>query len=340
VQGSRGRRATAVVSSLVLVSALVSGVPRRAFAEKEPTVAELTAARELFGEGVKLEEAHEWAAALERFRAVAAVKKTAAVHFHLGLCLENTGKLVEALDNFQRASDGAALDATPDGALIGTKSKKHLAELGQRIPRLVLRADPPLEELHVSIDGVEVEVSVAAKGIPLDPGKHVVAATAPGHLPYETKIELFEKAPPREILLALAVDPEAKKPRVLTMTPLASTETGRGAWPWVFGAVSLASFATAGVMYGLRASAISELEGACNGGHTDCPPSKRSVYDRGKTYTTVGNIMLGVGAVTFTTSVLLFVLTPTTSDDKPKKMALSIATFGDAPLGASLIGSF
>jgi hypothetical protein len=336
VRGSRGLRARVLASSFVLATFVVHAT---AWADKEPSVAELTAARELFAQGVKLEEAHDWGAALERFRAVAAVKKTPAVHFHLGLCLENTGKLVEALDNFQRASDGAATDSTPDGALIATKSKKHLAELSERIPRLTLRADPPLADLRVSIDGVDVEMTVASKGIPLDPGKHVIAATAEGHLPYETKIELFEKAPPREMILALAVDPDAKKPARMD-PPKVATERGRGPWPWVVGAVSLASFAGAGVMYGLRASAISDLEGACSAGHTDCPPSKKSVYDRGKTYTTVGNVLVGVGAVAFTTSVILFAVTPTTSEDEPKNVAVSIATFGDAPLGASLIGSF
>ena len=342
MRGSSSSRVCAWLLSSVLASSSLAGVARIAAADgdKQPSAAELTAARDLFAQGVKLEESHDWAAALERFRAVAAVKKTPAVYFHLGLCLENTGKLVEALDDFQRATDGAAVDPTPDGSLIASKAKKHVVELEARVPRLILRADPPLPGLRVTIDGLDVEASVAANGIPLDPGKHVVAAKAEGHLPYETKIELFERAPPREMIVALAVDPDARKPPPLVVAPTIAPEKARGPWPWIFGATAVASFATAGVMYGLRASAISDLEGACSTGHTDCPPSKRSVYDRGKTYTTVGNVFLGVGAVAFTTSVLLFVLTPTSRETKPSTTTVSIATFGDAPLGASILGSF
>ncbi|MEO7096259.1 MAG: hypothetical protein ABI175_23570, partial [Polyangiales bacterium] len=97
-------------SSLVAISLAASlslarlpffvGVPL-AFAEA--TTAELTAARELFDEGLKLEEKNQWQPALDRFRKVAAVKATPAVRFHMGLCLENLGKLVDALNEFERA---------------------------------------------------------------------------------------------------------------------------------------------------------------------------------------------------------------------------------------------
>ena len=69
----------------------------------EPTRAELVAARDMFGEARDEEKAGNWTKALTLFEAVAKVKLTPQVRFHIALCEEQTGKLLEALNDFERA---------------------------------------------------------------------------------------------------------------------------------------------------------------------------------------------------------------------------------------------
>src|SRR6185295_13768157 len=79
-----------------------------AFAEREPSAAELATARSLFNEARAAEERGDWLEALGKLDAVAKVKMTPQVRFHLGLCQEHTMHLVDALNSLERAaSEGA-----------------------------------------------------------------------------------------------------------------------------------------------------------------------------------------------------------------------------------------
>ncbi|MGZ3423702.1 MAG: hypothetical protein ACXVEE_37920 [Polyangiales bacterium] len=337
------------VAALVLSFALALATPVSYAAEPSP--ADLAAARELFGQGVKLEEAHAWSAALEKFTQVAAVKQTPAVHFHLGLCLQNTGKLASAYLEFKRAEAGAALDPSPDGALIGSKAKKHLGELVGKVPFLTLRIPDGATGLAVTIDGERVteashapndaegpsSVAPERRPIAVDPGEHVVRVESTGRVPFERKITL-------EVGEAKTVDVALPSSSTPTPTPVKETprpqpvaSSGAGPLPWIIGAIGVAAFAGAGTMYAYRGAAIAELEGACSSGHSDCPPSKRSVADHGRTYTLAGNILLVAGGVAIATSVVLFVL------PRPKSStsgSVRVYVGGASPLGGGLMGSF
>ena len=149
------RRSPSVALSLAASLSLpfFVGVPA-AFAE--PTTAELTTARELFDQGMKLEEKNQWKDALERFRKVAAIKTTPAVRFHVGLCLENTGKLVDALNEFERAQSEASADSSPTGQTVAKNSQKHIEELRERIPRVTIQIPEGAKDVAITIDGSNV----------------------------------------------------------------------------------------------------------------------------------------------------------------------------------------
>ena len=84
----RGGRLTAGVACAAIV---LAAAPARA---ADPTPSELAAARDLFSEGVALEHQKEWTQALVRLRKAQAIVVTPKIRFHVGVCLEHTGKLV------------------------------------------------------------------------------------------------------------------------------------------------------------------------------------------------------------------------------------------------------
>ena len=297
-----GSRVARAVSTSLLASFLFVGgalTAPRAFAD--PTEAELAAARILFEEALALEDAGRWEDALERVKKVASVKTTAAVRFHLALCNEKLGHLVAAFNEFGRAEADAAAEASPDSQRIEANSQKHASELKERIPTVILHTPPGVADLRVRIDGAPVGSALFGAPIPLDPGAHVVDADAAGYAPFSERLELEERARERTVDLRLVQRREdVPAPARASSSP----------WPWITLGVGATSLAAAGVMYGLRASAISDLDAACAPGRTQCPDDKSDLHQRGKTYNLMGNVLLGVGVVAVGTSVALFVLAP------------------------------
>ena len=69
---------------------------------------ELKRARAQFQQATELEQAGNWAAALQRFREVGQVRMTPQVRFHIAVCEENLGRLVTALGGYELALAEAA----------------------------------------------------------------------------------------------------------------------------------------------------------------------------------------------------------------------------------------
>ncbi len=326
------------------VSAASTGAPAA-----EPTAAEIAAARELFDEGIALEEKGQWQEALDRFRKVAAVKTTPAVRFHLGLCLENLGRIVDALVEFQRAHADASLD--PASQHVAAGAAKHVADLKARVPRLVVRVpEQVLQEgapVSITIDGAPVNPSLVGTPIPLDPGVHTVRVTASGRAPFSTQVDLVERGEPLfvEATLPRLSEPPSAQPSA-PESPAAASERGAGpgALPWVFGGVGAAALVSAGVMYVLRQSTIRELESACLDGRSQCPDDKRAVADRGRAYTDAGNVLAGVGILGIATALVLVAVAPPEAKPRaalPRSRGPSVAVgSGPGTFGIGVVATF
>jgi hypothetical protein len=332
------------ITAFFLACALASAPVATAFAD--PSAAEIAAARELFEEGLKLEDKGDWSGALERFRKVAAVKTTPQVRFHIALCLENTGKLVDALVEFERAKSDASADSSAQ--IVATNAQKHVVDLKERIPRVVVKVPAGVEGVAVTIDGTSIASALIGTAIPVDPGKHQIVVTATGRSNFTKDFEVAERAKPTTIEVTFAgVAPPPKDdgtppPKEEPATPEPTDAShGPGALPWVFGGIGVAALAGGGVFYLMRQSTISDLEAACGPDKTQCPEDKRSTYDKGKTYTTVGNILLGVGVVGVATAVVILVASPSGSSDKKASNKPSVALGGGpGDVGLGLVGQF
>ncbi len=295
--GSRWLRA-AVAGAFV--ASLAATVPARA----EPSSAELAAARELFKQGLDLEGKGEWKAALETFRKVGAVRMSAAVRFHLGLCLEKLGHLVEAWGEFQKAEAETAADPKPESVTIHKSAAKHAAELDARIPRLVVSVNV---KASLSIDGAPISAALLDAPLPLDPGAHTLEVSAKGYVTQRRKLTLAEKAPPTKIAFELEpVASEAPTPPPKAPAPAAEG----GATPiaaWVLTGAGVVAFG-AGVGLALHGRAIGqEVESACAGARP-CPPALEPRYDEGRRFTLYGNVAWIGGAVLATGGLVWLVL--------------------------------
>ncbi|WP_394823594.1 hypothetical protein [Pendulispora albinea] len=111
-----------------------------------PTEAELETARALFIDAMKDEEAQDWAAARDKLKQAGAVKMTASIRYHTGLCEEQLKFPCEALNDYI-AAVGLARDNEDSEVLLA--SIEGLSRLGGRLQ--VLKTFSPSAAGHIGI---------------------------------------------------------------------------------------------------------------------------------------------------------------------------------------------
>ena len=311
----------------LIVGLCAPAAPVRAFAQDSPTETSADAlkrAREQFGQALALQTAGDWAGALALLKEVAAVKSTPQVRFNVALCQEKLGKLVAALGDYELAAADAR---TEKAEQVAEEVDSRLESLRARIPKITVQRGAGADTAIVSVDGVSLGDQVIGTPMPMDPGPHTVEATSPGFKPFRLSLRLAEQ---ESQTVELVLEPE---PVPLPNTPVAQLrDDGRSpVYGYVVGGIGVATLATSGVFFGLRASKISSLEKVCP--DLKCPSSaQQSDIDAGKRYTTLANVALAVG-VAAVAGGLVLVLTSGASSEPSVALA-------PAAGGAQLIGKF
>jgi hypothetical protein len=254
--------------------------------------AEIVAARELFRQGTEDADAGRFAEGLEKFKRVAAVKETAAVRFNIARCEEALGRTGGALADFEEAALEGRED--PKGQDVAKLAGERADALRPRVARLTLV--PPArapDGMVVSLDGGKLSTATLGVGLPLDPGLHVVDATAPGKGPFHVELTL---APGEARSVTLAFPSPAlpnggngigepmrapfPKPAPADPSPAPSSQR---TWGWVTIAGGGALAAASGVFLILHNNAVtnatSDIQSECTGagsGTLHCPPLLQS----------------------------------------------------------------
>lgn len=133
-------------------------------------------ARRLFEEAAALEAAEQWSEAIPKLRSALELVETPGLEYHLAYCLEQQGKLTEALVHYARAEGLISAGArAPDvEQLLATRQ----AALKARMPKitLVLPTDPAPSALW--IDGEEHPPLTRDEPLVLNAGAHRIELRA------------------------------------------------------------------------------------------------------------------------------------------------------------------
>ncbi len=326
----RGRAA-----ALVVVLSLASS---RAFAQSPD---ELKAARELFQEAFKDEQDHRYAEALDKFQRVAKVKESASVRYRIATVLTELGRLREARDMYRALAASKPTLPANDRQTADSAAEKA-AELDKRIPRLALRLeDPPPADARVMVDGAPVPVSTTPRAIELDPGEHVVAATARGGVRSEHKVTLVDGAGEVPHTVTFQAEDErrlmaetiSKSPAPETHPPVVPGKRNTTlAWVAIGGGGVLVLTGTALLI--ARESTIGDIESTCP--NNVCPTLRRAEIednrDRAALFGPLGGVLTGVGLATVGAGVYLLV--------RPLPAAQATAAFLPGPGGFRLRMTF
>jgi tetratricopeptide (TPR) repeat protein len=328
---SRLRRRAAFVTALpqlILGIAVLGATPAAAEeAAIASEAADLKRARDQFEQALAMQTAGDWAGALALLKEVAAVKATPQVRFNMALCEERLGRLVSALGGYELA----AADARAEGAeQVAQEVEARLESLRERIPKIIVRRGSGAEAAWISLDGVALGDQVVGTPMLADPGPHTVEAKAPGYKPFRRSVRVDER---QTETVHIVLEPEPQPSAAIDTPPRVSPRTrGNGAtYGYVIGGLGLASLGASAAFFGLRSSKISELDEAC-GSERRCPPELADDIDRGRLYTTLGNVTLAVGAAAVAGGLVL-VLANSGSGEPSVALA-------PAPLGAQVLGRF
>jgi len=289
-------------------------------------------AREQFAQALALQTGGDWAGALALLKEVAAVKPTPQVRFNIALCEERLGLLVAALGDYELAGSDAQ---TQKADQVRQEVDARLESLKARIPRVVVQRGVGADSATISLDGVALGDSVLNSPLPLDPGPHVVEGTAVGFLPFK---ESFRVAEQQTVTVEVKLEPEpVKAAPPLPPPPPPVPQTMRTAG-FVVGGAGIASLIASGAMFYLRHSTINDLDKQCGADRMQCPESAQSTIDRGKLYTTLGNVTLAVGAAGLGVGATLVIL----GGHQNPRTSLGIApgAVGANAGGATLVGKF
>jgi hypothetical protein len=194
--------------SLIVLALAAALVPISAWGEEATCSSEQ--ARSRFDEGLRQLEAGNWQDACLAFDASLTCRSRASTQVNVAACREHENKLYEALLGYQRA---LLLERNPSTAhSLEEKIRAQIRRLEERVPRLVLLCEVPLERLTVAVDDRELSAAELRAPLLVDPGKHRLLVGAPGYR--QEKIDVVVDAGETyrlELKLTVAGDAEPDK---------------------------------------------------------------------------------------------------------------------------------
>ncbi len=281
--------------------------------------------RHRFQEGLAQQAAGNWAQALTIFKEIAETLPTPQVRFNIAWCEEKLGQLVAALGDYQLAAADARAKDAPN---VLAEAEASLKSLQQRVPRLKLRRGAGASSATIRLDGVRLGESALARPVPLDPGPHLIVATAPGYLKLEQEVRLSEGE--TETVVVELQRPHADIPP----PPVAPSGESSNLLAYTIGGIGVASLVASGVFFLLRQQRLNQLEETCS--PTACPESARGAWEDGKRFTLLGNITAAVGATGVGVGAVILL---TDTNDAPSGPLTTSRTTGSYA-GLEVVGSF
>jgi hypothetical protein len=302
--------------------------------------AELARAREQFRQGLALEAAGNWTRALEIFKSVAEIKSTAQVRYHVALCEEKTGDWVQAIGSYRMALVEAEQGKARD---VIDSARQGIDALEPKIPKLTVTRGAGAAVADLRLDGKPLGPTLVGTAFAVNPGPHVIEASAPDRKPFRLEFDLAEGAT-RSVHLVLPEAPVDASGPPVEPPPAPDAPSGGSALLPVgitVGVLGLASLGVAGVFYGLRAGNISDLESQCGGadGKT-CPASAREIVADGERNSTISTATFigGLGAVAL--GVVLVIVAPRGAPAETPAAMRVVPSGGRHGGGVSVVGRF
>jgi serine/threonine-protein kinase len=255
-------------------------------------------AEELFREARKLMDQKDYATACPMLVESEALEPAPGTLLNLGDCYEKNGQTASAWVAFQ---DAARLATTRNKQNWVTLALQRTAALEPKLSKLTISVTKDVAGLQVSRDGQPIEKAIWGMEVVVDPGPHVLAATAPGRRAWTSRVDVPTAKRVTAEIPALDADP-ASAPKAEPLAPAPKEEPrDDGA-----GTLRIVGLAAAGVgIVGLGIGAFAGVRALSL--RSD---AASSANDDAKTFATISTIGLVAGGALAAGGIALVVLAP------------------------------
>lgn len=315
-----------------------------AFAISLPASAEETpSAEQLFREGRKLLSEGQLAEACDKFAESERLEPSPGALLNLARCHADAGMTGTAWSEYLAAARLARAQGRPQQA---AEAELRAAELQPRLLRLRIELDAETTQgVAVSRNGVPLAASDLNIPAIVDPGSHVIRATAPGYAEWSTTVLVTQPGQLRTVV----VPSLTPLPTAAVHGPAPATQASAGpraidaqergifARTWVAGGVGAAALVSSGVLALVAKSKWDRAHdsGDCDASHA-CNRDGQEATDQARR---LGNVATGVALAGVASSVcaVLFLA----SDLKSRKAAVQAhVAAGPASIVLGLRGGF
>jgi hypothetical protein len=342
------QRSTAVVILAAFVSIAPQLLTHRAHAQgRDPALA-----TDLFNQARVAMKSGDLKTACPRFAESHRFDPKVGTLLNLGNCYEKLGDLKGAQWAWQQGVNLA--EATKDARV--TEARSRLDKLSARIPRLTIQLDKRAPaDTTITEDEVELGAGSLNAPLPVNPGKHVVTATAPGFAARTFEVVLAEGEHKTVVVTpgestrhakpvasgtrskALPTASDSHEPPAAESSP-AEPKPGRSGrtWSYVLGGVGLAALAAGAATGLLIMSKKNTVDAHCNADNR-CDPQGMDASDIGKILVPINTVAWIVGIVGLGGGTVLYL---TSGSSSSSSKAQTLVPSPAAGIGVQLGGVF
>lgn len=291
-------------------------------------------ARALSAEGHEALDRKDYAVAADRFARADGLVHAPTLLLGLARAQVGLGKLVAAQETYNRiVREGAPPKAPQVFFKAIEEARKEVDALGPRVPYVIIEVKGPSAP-KVTADGVVVPSLALGVKRPLDPGVHVIAATAAGYAPAEVTVTIPEAKVETVTLEMKPEEARPVRPPEATAPPpgkAARPAPREGSTQKTVGIAALAvggaGLALGGVTGALAVSKHGALLERCTLADGRCPPAAKPELE---SYTTVGTLStLGfIAGGAAATAGLVLILTAPASKPREEAALSPVLGFG------------
>jgi hypothetical protein len=310
-------RSTRVTHVLLIAALLALPAPVRAQTAQDRAIAE-----RLFLEGRALMQDKAYERACAKFdESYRRDHEAMGTLLNLALCHEQLGRVASAWSEF-RVVAAESRGKREDRSRL---AEEHAARLMNQLSYLAFDVPRDALGLAISLDGVVLGAASLETEIPVDPGERTIEATAPGKIPFRSRVvvgpngdkkrvaipPLADAKPPNEAPPAPA--PPRAQAQVETRRDDASVEAARTRRVTGFTVAGIGAVVIGmGAFFGVRAiGRYADAKNACPGdvcGSAADLSNARALVDDAKTSARLANVTIGLGVAALVGGVLLVLL--------------------------------
>ncbi|MGH7297949.1 MAG: hypothetical protein ACRELB_23615, partial [Polyangiaceae bacterium] len=314
-----------LVAACCVMLAATYGTAARA----DATTSQKAAAQALFDQATNLVEQGHFAEACPKLAESQRLDPGLGTMLWLADCLENNGQTASAWAAFTEAAAAAARAQDKREHV----ARERAAALAPRLSRLAILVPPGAASQGVVVerDGVAIGPAEWGVPVPVDPGVHAIAASAPGHKSWSTTVQLPARPDTLQVTvpqLDAAIATPAAPAHDAIVTPPSDAAPASPSPPetptalaarratWRTVALTLAGAGVVGLGIGTYFAfhAKSTYDGATSSGHclpdNQCDGTGKQQRSDAFSQASVATVALGLGAAAVVGGAVLYFTAP------------------------------